>query len=211
PAFNRTLDERAARIQGGIEKAERVQAEADQALAEYQKQLADGRAEAARLRAEAQEEGAQIIADMKAQAHTEADRIIESAQTQINAERQSAMVQLRSEVGTLATDLASRIVGESLTDDERSANVDDRSIAALESGSSPQPVKAAGRTTRADCRRMRIRSHPVAALCSPPIATPPRTHGRARGRDAPVEQIVPAGRPRNREFRDLGGRPTPDR
>ena len=143
PAFNRTLDERAARIQGGIEKAERVQAEADQALAEYQKQLADGRAEAARLRAEAQEEGAQIIADMKAQAHTEADRIIESAQTQINAERQSAMVQLRSEVGTLATDLASRIVGESLTDDERSANVVDRFIAGLESDSSAQPVKGA--------------------------------------------------------------------
>jgi len=80
---------------------------------------------------------------MKAQAHTEADRIIESAQTQINAERQSAMVQLRSEVGTLATDLASRIVGESLTDDERSANVVDRFIADLESDSSAQPVKGA--------------------------------------------------------------------
>src|SRR5699024_1143030 len=115
------------------------------------KQLADGRAEAARLRAEAQEEGAQIIADMKAQAHTEADRIIESAQTQINAERQSAMVQLRSEVGTLATDLASRIVGESLTDDERSANVVDRFIADLESDSSAQPVKGARCSSRADC------------------------------------------------------------
>src|SRR5699024_5927286 len=143
PAFNRTLDERAERIKGGIEKAERVQAEADQALAEYQKKLADGRAEATRTPAEAQEEGAQIIADSKAQAHTEADRIIESAQTQINAERQAAMVQLRSEVGTLATDLASRIVGESLTDDERSANVVDRFIADLESDSSAQPVKGA--------------------------------------------------------------------
>lgn len=143
PAFNKTLDERAARIQGGIEKAEKVQAEADQALAEYQKQLADGRAEAARLRAEAQEEGAQIIAEMKAQAHSEADRIIAQAQVQIDAERQSAMVQLRSEVGTLATDLASRIVGESLTDDTRSAGVVDRFIADLETQSSGQPVKGA--------------------------------------------------------------------
>ena len=40
PTFNRVLDERAEKIQGGIEKAERVQAEADAALAEYQKQLA---------------------------------------------------------------------------------------------------------------------------------------------------------------------------
>src|SRR5699024_2791398 len=143
PALNPTLDERAARIQGGILQDERVQAEADHALAAYHKQRADGRSSAARLRAEAQEEGAQIIADMKAQAHTEADRIIESAQTQINAERQSAMVQLRSEVGTLATDLASRIVGESLTDDERSANVGERLIAHLESDSSAQPVEGA--------------------------------------------------------------------
>ncbi|MDN5634337.1 MAG: F0F1 ATP synthase subunit B, partial [Brevibacterium sp.] len=81
PAFNKTLDERAQRIQGGIEKAEKVQAEADQALAEYQKQLADGRAEAARLRAEAQEEGAQIIANMKTQAHSESERIVAQAQT----------------------------------------------------------------------------------------------------------------------------------
>ncbi|WP_193070643.1 F0F1 ATP synthase subunit B [Brevibacterium sp. FME37] len=143
PAFNKTLDERAERIQGGIEKAEKVQAEADQALAEYQKQLADGRAEAARLRAEAQEEGAQIIANMKTQAHAESERIVAQAQTQIEAERQTAMVQLRSEVGTLATDLASRIVGESLTDDQRSANVVDRFISDLEPQSSAQPVKGA--------------------------------------------------------------------
>ena len=95
-------------------------------------QLADGRAEAARLRAEAQEEGAQIIASMKQQATEESERILAQAKAQIEAERQSAMVSLRSEVGGLATDLASRIVGESLSDDARSANVVDRFIADLE-------------------------------------------------------------------------------
>lgn len=132
PKFRKVLDDRAEAIQGGIEKAEKVQAEADSALAEYQKQLADGRAEAARLRAEAQEEGAQIIASMKQQATEESERIITQAKSQIEAERQSAMVSLRSEVGGLATDLASRIVGESLSDDNRSANVVDRFIADLE-------------------------------------------------------------------------------
>ena len=132
PKFRAVLDERSSAIQGGIEKAEKVQAEADAALAEYQKQLADGRAEAARLRAEAQEEGAQIIASMKQQATEESERILAQAKAQIEAERQSAMVSLRSEVGGLATDLASRIVGESLSDDARSANVVDRFIADLE-------------------------------------------------------------------------------
>ena len=135
PKFRDILDERAQAIEGGIEKAERVQAEADEALAEYQKQLADGRAEAARLRAEAQEEGAQILAEMKQNANEEAERIIE-------AERQAAMVSLRGEVGGIATDLASRIVGESLRDDQRAANVVDRFIADLEAQTpAAQPVK----------------------------------------------------------------------
>lgn len=142
PKFRAVLDERSSAIQGGIEKAEKVQAEADAALAEYQKQLADGRAEAARLRAEAQEEGAQIIASMKQQATDESDRIITQAKSQIEAERQSAMVSLRSEVGGLATDLASRIVGESLADDSRSANVVDRFIADLEAQTPAAPAAA---------------------------------------------------------------------
>ena len=141
PKFKKTLDERAERIQGGIEKAEKVQAEADAALAEYQKQLADGRAEAARLRAEAQEEGAQILAETKQRATEEADRIISAAKAQIEAERQQAMNSLRTEVGSLATDLASRIVGESLQDDARSASVVDRFIADLETQTPAQTVK----------------------------------------------------------------------
>ncbi|GAA4390438.1 F0F1 ATP synthase subunit B [Brevibacterium sp. NPDC049920] len=142
PKFRDILDERAQAIEGGIEKAERVQAEADKALAEYQKQLADGRAEAARLRAEAQEEGAQILAEMKQNANDEAERIIAQAKAQIEAERQAAMVSLRGEVGGIATDLASRIVGESLRDDQRAANVVDRFIADLEAQTpAAQPVK----------------------------------------------------------------------
>ena len=141
PKFKTVLDERAELIQGGIEKAEKVQAEADKALAEYQKQLADGRAEAARLRAEAQEEGAQIIAEMKQRANDEAERIIATAKTQIEAERQQAMNSLRGEVGSLATDLASRIVGETLTDDARATSVVDRFIADLENQASAQTVK----------------------------------------------------------------------
>ena len=132
PKFKEVLDERSRLIQGGIEKAERAQAEADAALEEYRMQLAEGRAEAARLRAEAQEDGAQIIADMKQQANEEAERIISTAKAQIAAERQAAMISLRSEVGSLATDLASRIVGESLQDDARSNGVVDRFIADLE-------------------------------------------------------------------------------
>ena len=71
--------------------------------------------------------------EAKQQAVAEQQRIKDQAQAQIAAERQQALTSLRSEVGTLATSLAGRIVGESLEDDERSGRVVDRFLADLES------------------------------------------------------------------------------
>jgi F-type H+-transporting ATPase subunit b len=132
PMFEKTFAERAEAIEGGIAKAEKAQAEASAALEEYKQQLTDARAEANRIREEARGEGAQILADLKEKAAAESARITAQAHVQIESERQAAVVSLRSEVGTLATTLASRIVGEALNDDERSARVVDRFLADLE-------------------------------------------------------------------------------
>jgi len=133
PMFEKTFAERAEAIEGGIAKAEKAQAEASAALEEYKQQLTDARAEANRIREEARAEGAQILADLKEKAAAESARITAQAHVQIESERQAAVVSLRSEVGTLATTLAGRIVGQALNDDERSARVVDRFLADLES------------------------------------------------------------------------------
>jgi len=132
PAFEKTFEERTTAIEGGLQAAESKQAEAAVLLAELEKQLADARHEAARIREEAREQGAQIVAELREQAQAEASRIVEHGKTQIEAERQQAVTSLRAEVGTLATSLAGRIVGESLDDDERSSRVVDRFLAELE-------------------------------------------------------------------------------
>ncbi len=132
PMFEKTFAERAEAIEGGIAKAEKAQAEASAALEEYKQQLTDARAEANRIREEARAEGAQILADLKEKAGAESARITAQAHAAIESERQAAVVSLRAEVGTLATTLASRIVGEALTDDARSARVVDRFLADLE-------------------------------------------------------------------------------
>lgn len=132
PNFEKTFEERTTAIEGGLQAAESKQAEADAKLAELEKQLADARHEAARIREEAREQGAQIIAELREQAQAEASRIVEHGKTQIEAERQQAVTSLRAEVGTLATSLAGRIVGESLDNDERSSRVVDRFLAELE-------------------------------------------------------------------------------
>ncbi|WP_077490243.1 F0F1 ATP synthase subunit B [Sinomonas mesophila] len=132
PAFEKTFAERAEAIEGGIAKAEKAQAEASAALEEYKKQLTDARTEANRIREEARAEGSQILAELKEKAAAEYDRITEQAHAQIEAERQQAVASLRAEVGTLATTLAGRIVGESLDDDERASRVVDRFLDELE-------------------------------------------------------------------------------
>ena len=132
PRAQKMLAERTNQIEGGLKRAEEAQAEAQQVLEQYRQQLAEARHEAARLREEAREQGAQIIAEMREEAQAEARRLTEAANAQIQSERQQALIALRTEVGALATDLASRIVGESLTDEARQSRVVDRFLDDLE-------------------------------------------------------------------------------
>jgi len=135
PRIIKMLNEREDAIQGGINRADEAQAEAAQLLEQYRAQLSDARQEASRIRSEAQEQGAQIIAELRERAEAESRRITEAAQSQIEAERQQALISLRTEVGSLATELASRIVGESLTDQARQSRMVDRFLDGLETQS----------------------------------------------------------------------------
>jgi F-type H+-transporting ATPase subunit b len=132
PMFEKAYADRTAAIEGGLERAEKAQEEAAIALAQYQAQLSDSRGEAASLREEARAQGAAIIEEMRMQAQAESQRITLAAQAAIQAERQQAITELRNEVGALATELASRIVGEALDDEARQRRVVDRFLAEME-------------------------------------------------------------------------------
>lgn len=144
PRLEHVFAERTAAIEGGMKKAEAAQAEAAAALRSYQEQLTEAQGEAQRIRERARAEGAAILAEMREQAQAEASRITSAAQQHIQAERQQAVVQLRSEVGSMATTLASRIVGETLQDDARASRVIDRFLAELESASPAAAADGSG-------------------------------------------------------------------
>ena len=132
PAISKTLDARADAIEGGLARAENSQAEAAAMLEEYRAQLADARGEAANIRAEAQAEKTVMIENARGEAVAAAASVTERAQAQIEAERSQAMASLRRDVSELALTLASKVVGESLTDDARARASVDRFIADLE-------------------------------------------------------------------------------
>jgi F-type H+-transporting ATPase subunit b len=132
PRISKTLEERSDAIEGGLKRAETAQAEANEVLDQYRAQLAEARHEAARLREQAREEAAQMVAQGRADGAAERERIIATAAAQVDADRQQALHALRSEVGTLAVELASKIVGESLADEARQSRMVDRFLADLE-------------------------------------------------------------------------------
>ncbi|MFB7886370.1 F0F1 ATP synthase subunit B [Microbacterium sp. NPDC056057] len=132
PRMKKLLDERSAAIEGNIAKADEAQRKAEAALEEYTAQLADARKEAGEIRDAAREDGKKIVAEAKETASAEASRLTTTAHAQIEAERQTALVSLRSEVGTLALDLAGGVIGETLSDDKKAQAVVDRFLAELE-------------------------------------------------------------------------------
>lgn len=134
PAMEKAYAERRDAIEGDMSRAEHALAEAEDLKRQHQAQLTEARSDAARVREEAREQGASIIAEMRDQAQVEAARILENANKQIEAERSQAMTQLKGDVGRLSTDLASRIVGESLHDETRQRGIVERFIADLEAG-----------------------------------------------------------------------------
>lgn len=140
PAFEKTFAERTDEIAGGIERAEAAQAEAAAALAEYKAQLATAREEASRIREDAKAQAASAAAEIRQAAQEESARMIENARAQIEAERAHVVQSLRGEIGGLATQLAGRIVGESLDDDERARRSVERFIAELEAEAGAKTV-----------------------------------------------------------------------
>jgi len=132
PMFEKAYTDRTTAIQGGMERAEKAQQDAQRALAQYTEQLTKAQSEAQTLREEARVQGAAIIEDLRAKAQEEAARITATAHASIEAERQQAVTSLRNEVGALAVELASKIVGEALDDQARQSRIVDRFLEDLE-------------------------------------------------------------------------------
>jgi F-type H+-transporting ATPase subunit b len=132
PRMEQMFKARVDAIEGGIKRAEAAQAEANAALEQYRAQLAEARTEAARIRDEARADAEGIRRDVLAKAQEERDRIIAAGNERLAGERQAIVRELRAEIGTLAVDLASRIVGDSLADEARQRGTVRRFLSELE-------------------------------------------------------------------------------
>lgn len=114
PRIGALLEERRAKIQGDLEKAEEARQTAERELADYRQQLAGAREESNKIIEEARRAADQVRAEIEARAERDSEAIVARAQEEIRAERDRVFQELRAEVAEIAVGLAGRVVGESL-------------------------------------------------------------------------------------------------
>ena len=136
PKLQSVFDERTAKIEGGLAKAEQAQKDAEEAKKKYQAQLSTARVEASKIRDDARAEASHIIADARSRAETEAAQITANAERSLESQQQKAMVNLKGEVGSLATSLASKILGSELQDSAVQTQMIDQMLADMENDES---------------------------------------------------------------------------
>jgi F-type H+-transporting ATPase subunit b len=132
PVLQRALAERQEAIERQLNEGQEARNRLAAAEQEYRELIETTRADANRIREEARAEGQRIVEEFRERAQSEADRIRVRGEEQLAAQRDQVVASLRTEMGRLAVDLAERIVGESLTDDDRQRRVIDRFLGELE-------------------------------------------------------------------------------
>lgn len=110
----RMLDQRAERIKGSLEAAERARNEAASSAEVVQQELTNARQEGQRLIVEAQEAARRAAAQIEERSRQQGEEIIARAQSEIGQQRDSAIEDLRREFAGLAILAAERVIEREL-------------------------------------------------------------------------------------------------
>ncbi|MHA6784984.1 F0F1 ATP synthase subunit B [Pseudonocardia saturnea] len=119
PPLSKAMNDRQAMISKGVEDSNEAARKLKQAEERYDAAIADVRSEAARIRDDARADATRIREELKAQADAEVERIRQRGEEQLASQRDQAVRQLKTEIGGLSMQLAQRIVGDSLIDEDR--------------------------------------------------------------------------------------------
>jgi F-type H+-transporting ATPase subunit b len=132
PPVQKAMRDRQAMIDQQVADAEEARKNLAEAQAEYQRALTEARTEAARIRESARAEAQHTVDELKAQGQEERARIVASGDEQLARQRGAIVRELRAEIGTLAVELAEKIVDQRLADDAQVSATVDSFLAGLE-------------------------------------------------------------------------------
>ena len=128
PRVMEAAEGRQRQISEQLAAAERSRQEAEQRLGDAEARLKEARTQAAEIIEGANRSGDQLRGDLRSRAQEEANRIVEGARRDIDAERQKAIDAVRGQVADLVVAATEKVVGETL-DDQRHRSLIERAIA----------------------------------------------------------------------------------
>jgi len=132
PPVRKAMTDRQEMIKNQLEEGQQASERLKQAEADYREALEQARATAAQIRDQARADAAAIREEILERAQQERDRVLETGREQLATERQTLIRELRAELGNLAVELASRILGESLAEEARQRGTVERFLSELQ-------------------------------------------------------------------------------
>lgn len=125
PMITGSVEKRAARIGDSIKAAKEAEEKLRNLAEEQSRMIEETRQEQSRILKEAAASRDNFVEQAKVQAREEASRILDQARTQIAAEKESALRDVRKEIALLSVSVAEKVLKKSLSDaDGQSALVD---------------------------------------------------------------------------------------
>lgn len=124
PRLDAIYAERHDRIDGGFERAEQARAESRRVLDEYNLRLGQAREEGGRIRDAAREEGQRSADEVLGQAREESARTVSRGREELSGQKSSLQSQMQPDIARLSRELAGRILGRRLGDDEHRDTVE---------------------------------------------------------------------------------------
>ena len=123
--IQRVLEERQKRADQNIRAAEQEKAEAEAVKAEYTKNMAQAREEAAGILERAKQDASQQADELLQSARSEAQALKAKAESDIRQEKKRALNEAKDEIGGLAMDIAGRVVEREIHEADHRALIDD--------------------------------------------------------------------------------------
>tara|TARA_B100000575_G_C23021374_1_gene588126 strand:- start:208 stop:705 length:498 start_codon:yes stop_codon:yes gene_type:complete len=121
-----TVNERESSIKDAMREADKARNEMESIQDSNQKVLKEARAEREALLKDARNTGAEIVAQAKTDAKTEANKIISQAQEAIDNEKRAAINELKNQVAQISLEIAEKVIDTELENKDKQAQLVDK-------------------------------------------------------------------------------------
>lgn len=116
PVISKSIEERNAKIEQSLKDADALEARMEAWKTEQARMMEQARREQSAILKEAAEAKTKMLSQAREEAREEASRILSEAKTQIEAEKESALRDVRREIALLSVDVAQKILRQELSD-----------------------------------------------------------------------------------------------